>query len=198
MTLGLLQIKYHSIVLPYDDETTPLSLTGKKMLPVLKVGERAIPESLDIMAALDEKNVLKIRETLGRTEFKAFENLINEIGSIVHSLAMPFWIYTAEFSESSRDYFKKKKEVKRGPFRDLVAMQPEFLKQMGNLFLKFENDLKPFYLSEEITLKDILLASHLWGLYSVPEYQLPPKLHSYLQLVKSECRFNYQKPLWEP
>ncbi len=197
MTLGYLNIKYHSVVVPYDDEATPISLIGKKMLPILKTEKQAMPESLDIMSFLDQGNALKISEFRSRSEFSTFESLINDIGSLVHSLAMPFWIYTAEFNESSREYFKKKKEAKRGPFKDLVTKQSEFISLIQPILERLEKEFKPFYGSTSMTVKDIMLASHLWGLYSVPEYQLPTGLHAYLQSVKSECRFNYQKPLWE-
>ena len=35
MGLGYLGINFESIVLAYDDEKTPVKLTGKKMLPIL-------------------------------------------------------------------------------------------------------------------------------------------------------------------
>ena len=197
MTLGYLGQQYESVVLPYDDENTPVDLTGKKMLPIVSLGSKVINESLDIMIELDQDNRLKIRDTLAQENFKAFEELLSRIGSPVHSLAMPFWIWSPEFSDSSRNYFRAKKEIKRGPFKELVKNQATYADELFSVLASVETDLKPFYQSQDFTVRDILLAAHLWGVYSVPEFRLSDKLHSYLQSVKSICRFQYYEPLWE-
>lgn len=192
MTLGLLEIPYESVVLPYDDEKTPVQLTGKKMLPALRHDGGVLNESLDIMALVDKKNVLKVKET----PLEEFELLLNRLGSSVHSLAMPYWIWTPEFNDQSRTYFQKKKEEKRGPFKDLVKNQHTFIAKLEAEWPALEKDLKPFYKSDFLTVKDILLAAHLWGLYVVPEFQFPPNIHAYLQAVKKKCRFNYHEDFW--
>ena len=61
---------------------------------------------------------------------------------------------------------------------------------------KLSYDLKPFYKSEFFTIKDIMLAAHLWGLYVVPEFQFKPDMHFYLQQIKKLTKFNYQKDFW--
>lgn len=197
MSLGFLGLEYHSEVLPYDDESTPLKLTGKKMLPILKTEEGAINESLDIMARLDQDNRLKIKEVTSESSFPEFEAYLNFLGSPVHSLAMPYWIWTPEFHPQSRKYFQKKKEEKRGPFSELVKNQEVFKAKLSAEWPNLEKELKPFYRSETFGLHDILLASHLWGLYVVPEFQFPPLIHDYLQRVKAQCRFNYHQDFWQ-
>src|SRR5665647_414680 len=127
MALGYLELSYSSQVLAYDDEMTPVKLTGKKMLPILTHEQGSINESLDIITYLDKSNEFKTR-TLSLLEL---ETRLNTIGTPVHSLAMPYWIYTPEFNERSRAYFQSKKEEKRGPFRDLVKMQPQLMKQVA-------------------------------------------------------------------
>lgn len=196
MTLGLLEIPYHSKVLPYDDEKTPVRLIGKKMLPILQDGPKVINESLDIMAHLDKKNILAVPSFVSHPSFKEFEDLLNQIGSSVHSLAMPYWMYTPEFNENSRAYFQKKKEEKRGPFKELVHRQQEFIGELEPILKKIGFELRPFFQQETLGVKDILLASHLWGLYVVPEFQFPEKIHLYLQSVKKLCRFNYHQDFW--
>lgn len=196
MTLGYLGISYDSQVLPYDDEATPLKLTGKKMLPILKVNDKAMNESLDIIDLIDSGNKLKTKQTTSSESFLVLEKKLSEIGSLVHSLAMPYWIWTPEFNENSRQYFQKKKEVKRGPFSELVKKQSSFMKEIDPLLLELEQQLSPFYQSNHFTLNDILIAAHVWGLYLVPEFQFSPKVHQYLQNVKKECRFNYYPDVW--
>src|SRR5690606_10180512 len=57
MTLGFLGEKYLSKVLPYDDEQTPVELTGTKMLPIWQRDDgSSMNESLDIIKELDRAN----------------------------------------------------------------------------------------------------------------------------------------------
>lgn len=197
MTLSLLKLPYTSVVLPYDDEKTPVELTGTKMLPIMSIEGKAMNESLDIMAALDKENILRVSEVTSTEEFKNFNSLLSKLGINVHNLAMPHWIYTPEFNETSRAYFQKKKEQKRGPFRELVKKQGQYIEEINTDFSGVINDLDPFYKSNTFSLYDVLLAAHIWGLYVVPEYQFPPKLHEYLQRVKEICRFNYHEDFWK-
>jgi glutaredoxin 2 len=196
MALGYLGLDYISKVLPYNDEETPQRLTGKKMLPILTMDGKNINESLDIIALVDTKDLLKVRQTMGSAEFHAFEKLLNQLGGPIHSLAMPYWIYTAEFNESSRKYFQSKKEEKRGPFKDLIKNQKMFYQELQPKLDELELSLIPFYQSEHFSLYDILLASHLWGLYVVPEFQFSAKIHLFLQRVKEICHFDYHKDYW--
>lgn len=196
MTLGLLNLSYESIVVPYDDEATPQRLTGVKMLPIMEIDGKAMNESLDIMNALDKENLLKISEIKNSPELPEFEALLARLGSPVHSLAMPYWIYTPEFNDSSRAYFQKNKEQKRGPFKDLVKNQKQFADSIRKELDLLETKLKPFYRSEKFSAYDILIAAHIWGLYVVPEFQFSESLHKYLQDVKEICHYNYHQDFW--
>jgi glutaredoxin 2 len=197
MTLGYLSLPYKSVVLPYDDEKTPIGLTGTKMLPIMDLNGKVMNESLDIMAALDTQKLLKIYLLEKDPQFEPFNQLLGSLGANVHNLAMPYWIYTPEFNDSSRNYFQKKKEIKRGPFKDLVKKQAQFVQDINLDLTEVTKNLKPFYKSSSFTVYDILLASHIWGLYVVPEFQFEEKLHQYLQSVKDACQFNYHQDFWK-
>lgn len=196
MAAGLLKKPYKSVVLPYDDEETPVRLTGKKMLPIMEVNGKPMNESLDIMAVLDEANELKIGDLSKDPAYGSFNELLTKLGNNVHNLAMPYWIWTPEFNESSRNYFQKKKEVKRGPFKDLVKDKQKFIQDISADLAIVAQELKPFYRSETFTVYDILLAAHIWGLYVVPEFQFDVKIHTYLQNVKAICNFDYHQDFW--
>jgi glutaredoxin 2 len=197
MTLGHLKLPYKSVVLPYDDEQTPLKLTGTKMLPIIQINGKAMNESLDIMAALDTQNLLNLRENLEKPDFLALSGLLTKLGANVHNLAMPYWIYTPEFNEVSRNYFQKKKEQKRGPFKNLVHNQSIFAKEIAIDLKEVAQDLKPFYRSDSFGPYDILLASHIWGLYVVPEFHFEERIHNYLMKVKEVTNFNYHQDFWK-
>ncbi|MBY0414094.1 MAG: glutaredoxin 2 [Bdellovibrionales bacterium] len=197
MGLGLLKIPYTSMVTPYDDEKTLLDLSGVKMLPIVVHNDgRAQNESLDILKEQDQKNVLSWDKLSAHD--KELNPLLDKIGSVVHSLAMPYWIWTPEFNEASRQYFQKKKEVKRGPFKDLVKKQASFVQNLDALLLsELKSQLKPFYKSDTLSIMDLMIAAHLWGVYVVPEYRLPEDIHNYLQKVKAETSFDYHQDYWK-
>ncbi len=196
LVLGFLNLNYESVVVSYDDEEAPKNLTGKKMLPILACDTGVMNESLEIISFLDSSNKLKYQQLNGTEDFIKATELLNLIGESIHSLAMPYWIWTPEFSESSRNYFRKIKENKRGPFSNLVKNQSFFLNQLDPSLKDIEKALSPFYNSPELSLYDIIIASHLWGLYMVPEFQFSEKIHHYLQTVKHICHFNYHKDFW--
>lgn len=193
MALSYLSLDFKSTVLAYDDEATPLELTGNKMLPILKLSEgRPLEESLDIIKLLDSENLLS-------NEFAADQELTDLLGTLgkdIHSLCMPYWIWTPEFNSQSREYFQKKKEKKRGAFYKLIQDKQAYLNGLNITLKSLEPKLSSFYLSDELTIKDLMLASHLWGMYIFPEFQFSEVIHSYLQRVKDKTKFEYHEDFW--
>lgn len=194
MALSFLEISFESIVLPYNDEATPLSLTNVKMLPIMDFGGRPMNESLDIIKKLDTNNKLDINQSL--EELEALTDLTDKIGKSVHSMAMPYWIWTPEFDNESRKYFQNKKEAKRGPFSELVKRQDQFTSELNKVLSELEKSLTPYFNSKNLTLRDIVIASHLWGMFIVPEFRFSENIHNYLMLIKKECSFNYHEDFW--
>lgn len=196
MGLGFLEKKYESVVIPYDDEITPVALTGKKMLPILVSDDgKAQDESLDILKIIDIKDQLNWK--LFKEKETIVNSLLDQIGSVVHSMAMPYWIWTPEFTPSSRKYFQEKKEVKRGPFKELVKNYDQYTIKLHQILKdQLHDKLNPFYESDKLSVVDILIASHLWGMYIVPEFQFDELTHNYLQLVKKQSHFNYHEDYW--
>lgn len=191
--LGLLGVDYQTKVLPYNDEETPIKLMGKKMLPIVEFedGSRS-NESLDIIKRIDSKNILN-NDLSNNSEL---DELLSRIGKDVHSLCMPYWVWSPEFNEKSREYFQKKKEIKRGPFNKLIQNKNSYLESFSITLCSFEDKLTPFYNSDVVTIKDVMLASHLWGMYIFPEFQFPEKIHQYLQEIKKNSRFEYHQDFW--
>lgn len=195
MALGYLGLSYESEVLSYDDEKTPVELCGVKMLPIMVFDGQPMNESLDIIAKLDQNNRLNTQDFTTGHEYKSFVEVINMIGSVVHDLAMPWWIYTKEFTPEAREYFEKKKSVKRGPFSELVKKKDINIERAQEVMLEVEKMIHDVN-ENNLHIKDIMLASHLWGLYIVPEWQFSPKLHNYLQKIKRITKFDYLGEAW--
>ena len=190
MALGYLNIPWNSHVLAYSDEATPLSLTGKKMLPILKDGSRVMNESLDIIKHLDPGN------KLCNEDWKDFEETLDLVAPLIYNIAMPFWVFSPEFDPASQRYFLKKKEAKRGPFAELIKERSGFESELQPLLASLEIRLKPFWESSTLGIRDIGLAAQLWGLFSVPEFRFSEKLHRYLMSVKELTHFNYTHFHW--
>lgn len=197
MGLGFFNIPYESVVIPYDDENTPIKLTGKKMLPIVVFDNNtAKNESLDILKDLDKSNALSW-QFLEKNKLE-IETLLNEIGAPVHSLCMPYWIWTPEFDNNSRKYFQDKKEIKRGPFKNLILNKEKYIKSLEDILSsKLEKNITPYYKSSDFTIVDIMIAAHLWGMYIFPEFQFSPLIHNYLQSVKTKTQFDYHQDFWK-
>ena len=190
LALGFLQLPWHSHVLRYDDERTPVELTGKKMLPIMTIDGAPMNESLDIIRRLDQGDALK------NDSWQDMDLVINELGALVHNLAMPYWVWTPEFTPEARAYFVKKKSLKRGPFPELAQKRAQFEGPLLQLLQKHQASLTPFWQSSSLSIRDIGLAAQLWGLYVVPEFRFSQPWHDYLMRVKQACRFDYFQQHW--
>ena len=195
MGLGFLGLAYESKVVSYEDEKTPIDLCGTKMLPIMVIDGKPMNESLDIIAKLDVENRLGTLDFINGVDYKSFTEVLNMIGGVVHDLAMPWWIYTKEFTPEAREYFEKKKSIKRGPFKDLVKNKDINMARASEIMLEVEKMVHDVN-EKNLHIKDIMIASHLWGLYVVPEWQFSPKLHNYLQKIKKLTKFDYLGEAW--
>src|SRR5690606_13164676 len=140
----------------------------------------AINESLDIINELDEHNKISKDFLKNEKKLEWIEGWLSLLGSNVHNLAMPYWIWTPEFTPNAREYFENKKSKKRGPFNLLAQRRSEFEEKIHSDLKRFENELSP-WIFDEFSLADIMVAAHLWGLYVVPEFHFSDKMHAYLQ-----------------
>jgi len=104
MALGFLNIPWKSIPVPYNEEDLLIKLTGKKMLPIMDFGDLVTNESLDIIERLDEDKKLGMELLKDKEQYQKIDSLLDKIGKDVHSLCMPYWIWTKEFNPTSRNY----------------------------------------------------------------------------------------------
>lgn len=192
LALGYLQIPFKSIVLAYDDEITPVKLSGSKMLPIISFEGKIMNESLDIIKVIDKNNVLSVKNPN-----LELDDYLNRLSKPLFSLLMPYWVFTAEFTDSSRNYFVHKKSIKRGPFENLFKNRFILKQEVEILLLEIEKDLRPFYQSTSFSTFDIMLASHLWGLFIIPEFIFSSKIYNYLMEIKKLCDFDYHADFWK-
>jgi glutaredoxin 2 len=194
LAAGFLGLSYESKVLSYADEQTPIALTGTKMLPIMEDRDGVMNESLDIIKKLDNSNLLNIELLDDPKGKEQINQLLDRLGAPIHNLCMPYWIWTPEFDEQSRRYFIEKKSLKRGPFHQLMKNQPKFLASLAPELDALEPMIGPFFNHHsKLTILDIMLASHLWGLTILPEFRFSQKLYDYLMAVKKLCHFDYHQ-----
>ena len=93
--------------------------------------------------------------------------------------------------KSAKYYFRNKKEKKRGPLKDLIQRKSEFFKELEPIINDLLAELDPYYKSPYLTIFDIMIASHLWGMYIFPEYQFKKGVHAYLQDIKNQFHLHF-------
>lgn len=216
MIFGLKNIPIEQVTLLNDDEETPISLIGQKMVPILEYTPgKFMPESMDIVQFIDKKYppvvILKKEDT---SLFEIFE----QARTAYYSLVMPRWVDSAmeEFKTSSaRKYFQNKKEKMIGPFDEALENTEQFTKEIAKVLLKIEDKFlqktsshltnlptagnnsqkqqpeNQWYLGKQISFNDFHLFALLRSLTIVKDLPFPPALESYM----NHCSAKTQIPL---
>ena len=107
------KINLEHVVLANDDEETPIKMIGKKMLPILEKDDGSfLPESLDIVAYLDQLNT----PILGKdnTLKPEMQTIVDKMHDTYYKLVLPRMpnpVFKEFQTESARAYFTKKKDI---------------------------------------------------------------------------------------
>ena len=183
MIFGLKNQALESIILLNDDEKTPVSMIGQKMLPILeKEKGQFMPESLDIIKYIDNKTLppLVVWE-----EDSSLMEILYQARKDYYSLTMPRWVQSGmeEFkTEPSRKYFQNKKEGIIGSFSSALEKTEEFKKGISKTLESLALKLPPsyeWYKGDQISLNDFHLFAFLRGLSIVKDLDLPEALEKY-------------------
>lgn len=188
MIFGLKNIPCEIVFLANDDETTPQTLIGKKMLPILVTDEgEIIGESLDIVRYIDA--------TIGKPTLSepasTVEAWIEEVSRLIYQLAIPRWSYSdyPEFkNESARTYFTQKKENVFGSFSTLTKESPTLIKVVNIKLIYLDQILAALPTTERYSLTDILLYPVLRSLSIVKGVEWPVGLDAWRKRVATDCR----------
>ena len=183
MIFGLKGLSCEMVTLANDDEKTPVSMIGRKMLPILEdpPGQYR-PESLDIIKYVDQKTPPPVVQAV---EDSKLLGMMNQVKHSLYSLAMPRWQVCgmAEFQTlSAQKYFQNRKEHTTGPFHEALKNSPRFKQSIHHSLSLMENMLSesgPWYLGESLSLNDFHLFAFLRTVSVVRDFKLPPRLHRY-------------------
>lgn len=181
MIFGLKQIPVELITLLNDDEATPVSMVGKKVVPILQKQDGSyMPESMDIVYYVDQ---LKLPMILTGKSDDKLTAWMQHINGYVNKLLMPRYVKAdfAEFAtQSARDYYQHKKEAMIGSFDELLAKSPALIEQVNQDLLALDK-LIVFDdgCNGELSTDDIHLFPILRGLSIVKGIVYPAKVKAY-------------------
>lgn len=188
MIFGLKNLPFELVMLGNDDETTPIGLVGKKVVPILiKEDGTAMPESLDIVRYVDAHFGEKILSEQLRPEV---EEWVKTVGRYYNHLLIPRFVKMdlAEFkSQSAVDYFTKKKTESIGDFQQNLDETANYLvrlhQDLENLVPLIQSDLA---LNGKLSLEDIIVFPMLRNLTCVRDIQFPPEVAAYLAKMSKQ------------
>lgn len=186
MIFGLKKVKHELVFLANHDEATPIGLVGAKQVPILQPpGEKAFPESLDIVRYVDEHygGPVLLKEASGREDLKKWIKESADVLRFVYHPRFHAGVF-AEFAQfESREYYRIKKEKTLGTtFEDALARSPEYVAKTE----KFLEELAQLFHSNRsvnadgLSYDDIDLFGRLRGLTLVKGLKWPKKLREYV------------------
>ena len=199
MIFGLKNVSFEHVILLNDDEKTPISMIGQKMVPILKKEDgQFMGESLDIIRYIDNKN----SPIVSWEEDDFFLSQKDKGNESVYSLVMPRWVKSQmeEFkTESARNYFQNKKENMIGSFEEALKNTETFKKNLSPVLERLNEKVSPdqWYLGNQVSLNDFHLFPFLRGLTIVKGFLLPSNLRGYADWVshKTNIALNYDMAL---
>lgn len=190
MLLGFKHIDAELITLLNDDETTPISFVGAKLVPILqKQDESYMKESLDIVDYLDHLDapILEmhknphLHELISQLDQSAFRRLTSP-----RHVLLPL----KEFAtQSARDYFINKKSQALGDFNDCIKNTKADLAEIMPILTQIDVILatKDF---EVLSIDDIISFPFLRNLTVVKEIRFAPATLNYIHKIATKCNIN--------
>ena len=192
MIFGLKNQALENIILLNDDEKTPISMIGQKMVPILKKEDgKFMPESLDIIKYIDKKNSSPL---VAWEEDSALIDRLYQVRMDYYSLTMPRWVQSSmkEFkTESARRYFQNKKESIIGSFSSALEQTERFKQNISKTLESLAKQIPPSYewcKGSQVTLNDFHLFAFLRGLSIVKGLSFPEVLQKYAVRVAQKTK----------
>ncbi|MEM7647410.1 MAG: glutaredoxin 2, partial [Pseudomonadota bacterium] len=160
MIFGIKNVPLELETLLNDDEETPISMIGKKMLPILQKEDGSfLPESLDIIKFIDEDPRYGSPVVGPSKNDPELIDWLKGVREYHYGLAMPRWIQMdlEEFkTPAAIQYFTDKKELSIGPFADNMEKTQVFLLIANEHLAKLEKLIvgSRYFWGSELTLDD--------------------------------------------
>jgi glutaredoxin 2 len=205
MILGIKDIPYKNEVFLNDDEKTPVSLVGKKVVPILKkLDGTYMPESMDIVKYVDAE-FGKSKVLGNQAEHAAVKKWLDDTDLLVRKLVYPRYVLPevnfAEFAtKSAIEYFVGKREGTLevdATFSDFLQRTPELRAELEGKVAELDaiipGDGKTFLYGEQFNECDIHLYSRLRSISIVKGFKWTAKTRRYIDFLAK----NTKVPLFE-
>ena len=192
MIFGLKNIPMELKTLLNDDEETPISMIGQKMLPILQKNDgEFMAESLDIINYCDQLSSFGEPIVTPSVGNENLEKWLQDIRQYHYALAMPRWVMMGleEFATNEAIlYFTKKKEKSIGPFNKRLAQTPELMAMAKEHLLVLEDIIvgAPYFWGNVLSLDDFNVFSSLRCLTTVKNLSFPNKVEQYMNFISEK------------
>ncbi|MCI4238702.1 glutaredoxin 2 [Dickeya dianthicola] len=189
MIFGLKRLPVELHVLSNDDEATPISMVGQKMVPILQKQDGSyMPESLDIVKYIDE---LDGKPVLTGPLNPAIDAWIRRVYEYASRLLIPRFSRAAfeEFAtDAGRNYFIHKKEGQIGSFDTHFSQTAVLIGQLeGDLQALAPLIVSPQACNGTLSLDDINLFALLRSLTIVADVNVPAAVAAYCDTLSQNA-----------
>jgi len=189
MAFGMKKIPVEISVLSNDDETTPISMIGKKACPILqKTDGTFMGESMDMVDYLDQLDGTPL---FGPSANREDLNIwLKKVNVLFKKLLYPRWITSpvGEFqTQSAIDYFVNKKTKELGSFSEALANSDVLIKELeAELTLLAPMLHSKAHVNEQLTVDDIDLFGRLRAITLIKGLTIPSEVRAYIEHFSTE------------
>ncbi|WP_058913952.1 glutaredoxin 2 [Entomohabitans teleogrylli] len=192
MIFGLKNIPLEIKILLSDDETTPVSMIGQKMVPILQKDDGSyLPESMDIVHYVDKLDGAPL---LTGKRSLAIDEWLRKVNGYVNRLLIPRFARSSfdEFATpDARAWFVRKKEAAIGSFEEHLAHTPGLLKNINDDLRALDKLIqKPNAVNGQLSEDDIHLFPLLRNLTLVAGIDYPGRVAAWRDNMAKQTAIN--------
>jgi len=183
VVIGMKKIPVEVSVLLNDDETTPISMIGKKACPILQKSDGSfMGESLDMIDYLDSLDNSPVFSPSQHRE--DLTTWLKDVNLLFKKLLYPRWITSpvGEFqTQGSIDYFVNKKTKELGSFTQALADSDLLKKELeAKLVLLVPMLHSDKHVNNALSVDDTDLFGRLRGITLIKDLKIPNKVRDYI------------------
>ncbi|MBS1035740.1 glutaredoxin 2 [Gluconobacter cerinus] len=186
MIFGLKNIPFEKRIFLNDDEAGPISMVGRKVVPILEENGRYMPESMDIVSHIDGVGA----PVLNGPVRKDIADWLRASSKATYRLFLPRAVCAPlpEFATtSSRAGFIRRKEESTGPFWEILADDSKEIAELNALLEELEPLIQsPEAVNGTLSTDDIHLFAQLHSMSLIKGVRYPLGVEAYRQTMSEK------------
>jgi len=186
MIFGLKNIPFEKRIFLNDDEAGPISMVGRKVVPILEENGRYMPESMDIVSHIDGVGA----PVLNGPVRKDIADWLRASSKATYRLFLPRAVCALlpEFATtSSRAGFIRRKEESTGPFWEILADGSKEIAELNALLEELEPLIQsPEAVNGTLSTDDIHLFAQLHSMSLIKGLRYPLGVEAYRQTMSEK------------